>query len=896
MSGQTPHSEQRWAELPRWAERLLGLLIPADNRDVVLGDFAEIYCYIAATEGRIRALNWYVWQVLKSFPSFLTDGFYFGGVMLGNYLIIAIRNLVKRKFFSVLNIGGLAVGVAACLLIFQYVAFEQSYDTFHANREHLYRVTMTGVQEGDVQDTHSYTYYAMGPDYKERVPELKEYVRFHPNYSTATVAYTDTQGKRKALREEGVIFADPSFLTMFSFPLVRGDAETALAEPGSIIITESMAGKYFGNADPIGKTLDVRGWTDGMFVVKGIMQDIPSNSHLQFDFLLPIDAILMDEQGQYHNTDGMSWLNFATYVQLHPGAHLAEVERKFTEIVYEKDRDAFESTNTSVHVGLQPLEDIHLYSDFEAVASIQGSYKTVYFFALVALFVLIIAWVNYINLSTARAVERAKEVGVRKVAGARKGQVISQFLFESVLTNGIALGLAVGLAVLCLPYLNALVGVDIELSIWRNPWFWGSFAGIFGLGVLLSSLYPAFVLSAFQPVTVLKGRLGKAGSKERLRKALVVFQFAASIALLTGTYVVYSQVEYMRGLDLGIEIDQVLVVNRPSIIEDVDAYVEAREAFKAELANHAAIGDIATSTTVPGAGFSWGTKAKKESAALSELEEVRVTWVNENFLETYGLKLAAGRNFSADLSTDLREAILVNETTVWAFGFETNEAALGEKLNVGGGDDHMYSIIGVLKDFNWMSVKREVEPIILGFTPGGSKYSIKVTTENVAETIATVHSVYDEFFPGNPFDYFFTDRVFDEQYEADRRFGTLFGIFALFAILVACLGLVGLAAYTAAQRTKEIGVRKVLGASSWSIVRLLLVDVAKLILVALVLTVPLVYVAADQWLVNFASRIDLTVWLFLVPGLVVMVIAMLTLSYHTSSVALVNPAKSLRYE
>ncbi|MCH8961721.1 MAG: FtsX-like permease family protein, partial [Bacteroidetes bacterium] len=534
-------------------------------------------------------------------------------------------------------------------------------------------------------------------------------------------------------------------------------------------------------------------------------------------------------------------------------------------------------------------------SDFDEDWGSLGNYKTVYFFTLVALFILIIAWVNYINLSTARAVERAKEVGVRKVAGARKGQIVLQFLFESALTNGIALALAVSLAVLGLPYLNDLAGAEITMSIWQNPWFWGSFLGVFVVGMLLSSLYPAFVLSAFKPVTVLKGRQGTAFSKNWLRRVLVVFQFAASIALLIGTYAVYTQVNYMRGLDLGIDIERMLVTQRPSIVdEDID-FVETREVLKAELAALPAVDAVTTSTTVPGGGFSLGTIARKESAPESEREMVNVTWINYNFLETYGFDFAAGRNFSEELSTDQEEAIIINETAVRAMGFASIDAALGERIVVGGGDN-THVIVGVLKDFNWMSAKQEIDPIMFLPTHGGRYYTMKVQTANLDETLAGVRHVYDAVFPGNPFDYFFVDRFFDEQYKADRQFGTLFGIFALFAVFVACLGLVGLAAITAAQRTKEIGVRKVLGASAGSIVHLLLLDFGKLVLAALVLTLPLTYFALDTWLAGFASRIDLTLWLFLIPGLVVMALALLTVSYHTSRAALTNPADSLRYE
>ena len=881
--------------LPGWAERLLGLLIPAYHRDVVIGDFAERFGAIAASQGRGRALRWYWGQVLKSMPAFIDNGIYFGGDMVRNYLKIALRNLFRRKFYAALNVGGLVVGMAACLLIFQYVAFERSYDTFHANQDDLYRVTFTSMRNGAAYSTSAFTWYGLAPVITERVPELIEAARFHPVFAEGTIAYTDAGGQPHALREGGIAYADPSFLSIFSFSLIQGNPATALTSPRSLVLSASAAQRYFGEADPIGQTLEVRAWGDGTYTVTGVMEDVPAQSHLQFDFLMPLDDILNDDHGQYHDTNGWSWTNFVTYVHLHPEADAGAVGPKIAAVVNEAKQEAYEASNTEAVVALQPLAAIHLYSDFDEDWGALGNYKTVYFFTLVALFILLIAWINYINLSTARAVDRAKEVGVRKVAGARKGQVVLQFLFESGLTNGVALVLAVVLAVLGLPYLNDLAGSEIALSIWQNPWFWGTFLGVFVMGVLLSSFYPAFVLSAFKPVMVLKGRQSGAFSKNWLRRGLVMFQFAASIALLIGTYAAYTQVNYMRGLDLGIDIDRMLVTQRPSIVDEAVDFVEQREVLKAELAALPAVEAVTTSTDVPGGGFSLGTSMRRESAPQSERETVNVAWINYNFLETYGFDIAAGRNFSEDFSADQEEALIVNETAVRALGFTSNDEALGQRIIVGGGDN-THGIVGVLNDFNWMSAKQAIDPIIFLPTRGGRHYTLKVQTANLDETLAAVQEVYDAVFPGNPFDYFFVDRFFDEQYKADRRFGTLFGIFALFAVFVACLGLVGLAAITAAQRTKEIGVRKVLGASAGSIVRLLLVDFGKLILAALVVTLPLSYFALNTWLTGFAARIDLTVWLFLLPGLVVMALALLTVSYHTTRAALTNPADSLRYE
>lgn len=879
--------------LPGWAVWLLSRLVPSRNREVVLGDFAEIYRAIAAADGPARARRWYIWQVFKSIPAFLSDGFYFGGVMVGNYFKIAARNLGKRKFFSALNIGGLAIGMAVCLLIFQYVAFETSYDTFHAKGEHLYRVYLTDIVEGgSPSSTSGHTWWKLGPEVEAAVPEVEAVARFHPSYGTVIIAHEDETGHRSVNREGDVLaFVDPAFLSLFSFPLVQGDPATALQEPGTILLSASMARKYFGEDNPVGKVLDVRSWIGDTHTITGVFEDIPANSHFKFDFLIPIDGLL--QSGQYREADGWSWTNFVTYLQLRPGANTEVVSRKITDVIRANNVSDLEE-NPELAAGLQPIEAIHLYSAWDTSGQ-GGSYKTVYFFSLVGLFILFIAWINYINLSTARAMERAKEVGVRKVVGARKTQVVAQFVLESALVNFLALIVAFGLAVWGLPYLNQLAGVNILPSVWADPKVWGGVVGIFGVGAVLSSLYPAFVLSSFQPVSVLKGRIRRFAAHDRLRKVLVVSQFVASIALLTGTYAVYTQVNYMRELDVGYRLDQVLVVQRPGIIDDAEQYVEARTAFKEEVVKLAGVQNVATSSQVPGNGHNLRTSARRESVAAVDAVPVQVTWIQENFVDTYGLEIVAGRNFSEDLQADLDDGVLINEWGVHALGFDSNEAALGQTVVFSGGESTAV-IVGVLKDFHWMSVKEEPGAILFALTRGGGYYSLQLAGGRLDETLAAVEQIYTEVFPGNLFEYHFADQFFDEQYKADQRFGALFGLFAVFALLVACLGLIGLAAYTVAQRTKEIGIRKVLGASSRGIMGLLLAEYVKLVAVALLVATPLMVIAIDAWLAGFAARIDLSVQLFLIPGLTVLMIALLTVGFHTLRSALSDPVKSLRYE
>lgn len=878
--------------LPLWAERLLVHLASAHNREVVVGDFAELFAWRTEESGRSRALLWFWGQVLKSLPAFISNGFTFGGAMLKNYATVAVRNLRKRRFYTAINVGGLAVGMAACLLIFQYVTFEQSYDAFHADADRLYRMINISERPNGTF-VEPFTWANIGPEAVESVSGVEAYARYHPNYGTATIAVLEDSTRGAAFREDAAAFVDPAFLSMFSFPLVRGDAATVLTEPETILLSASTAERYFGEADPIGRTLQVDSWSDGVYTVVGVFADSPPNSHLQFDVLMPLADLTESGVGQYAESDGWDWTNFITYLLLLPGADVAAVEAATTRLLETQFSEDLAAEGSTLDISLQPVRDIHLRSDFDIEHSEVSSARTVYFFTIVALFILVIAWVNTINLSTARAMERAREVGVRKAIGAYRKQVVAQFLTESALVNGLALVLAVGLAFLALPLLNDLGGVEITTSVWREPKLWGGFIVVFGVGALLSSLYPAFVLSAFEPVAVLKGTLGRFGSHEGLRKVLVVFQFAASIALLIGTYAVYQQVDFMRSQSGGLDLDQVLVVDRPRFAgED---YRETREVFKEALLQQAAISSVATSAGVPGQGHNLGTSGRREGAPGTDEQMLNMSWVNEAFLETYGMTLIAGRNFDADLETD-REAVLINETAVQAFGFDSPEAALGQGVLLGGGSDNRLVVIGVVEDYHWLSLKEQVPPTLLALTSGGGYFSLRTGTADLDATLATVRATFDEIFPGNPFHYFFADQHFDKQYREDVRFGMLFGLFAGFALLVACLGLVGLAAYTASQRTKEIGVRKVLGAGAGQIVRLLVTDFAKLIGVAFVLTVPLMVWGLKVWLDGFATHIDVRPALFIVPALVVLSFALLTVSYHTLRAALADPVRSLRYD
>ncbi len=816
--------------------------------------------------------------------------------MFKNYLKVAFRTLFRQKGYAFINVAGLTVGLACCLLIFQYVAFEYSFDRFHAHEPDLYRVNTALAPAGEPLGWSADTPHGMGPALAEEVPELLRVARLRP----APNAVVSRPDHPQQVFEEQVVYADPAFLEMFTFPLAEGSAATALTEPGTALLSETMARKYFGADNPIGQVLDVTGEVDGSYRVTGVFENMPANSHLQFDLLLPMADLLAGEQYSEAETFWI-WNNFVTYVQLRPGANHAAATRKMTATYDAHFPDAFREQGLVPRVLAQPLRDIHLNADVggpEREATIVlGSYRTVSFFTVIGLVTLIIALVNYVNLATARALERAREVGVRKAVGARRMQLATQFLFESALTNAVAAVLAVALAVALTPLVNTLAETSLTAASWSDPAFWGAFAATFGIGTLLAGGYPAFVLSSFQPSAVLKGKGGSAGGQLWLRRGLVVFQFAASVVLIVGTAVVYDQLTYMRQLDLGLDLEQVLTVRSPRVLPEGAEAETAVNTFAEELRRLPAVRQVATSATLPGGGFDWNGVSvwKAEDDPTSAARGV-VTFIDTSFAALYGMEVVAGTMEALLLPPDSTEkawTLMPNETAVAALGFASPAEAVGRSIRVGGNDA---LIVGVFRDANWSSAHEVRKNIFFGRTAGGRYLSLQVGTDDLPGTIDAIQAAYTRLFPGNVFQYAFADEAFDQQYRNDERFATLFTLFAALAILIACLGLFGLAAFTAQQRRKEIGVRKVLGASATSIVSLLSKDYAVLVLGAFGLAVPIVLFLMRRWLESFAYHVTLGPMIFLLSGVLVLGIALLTVSTQALRAAASDPVKALRYE
>ncbi|HYG01387.1 MAG TPA: ABC transporter permease [Chryseosolibacter sp.] len=809
--------------------------------------------------------------------------------MLKNYFKIAYRNLYNQKGFSLINIIGLAIGMTCCLLIFQYVAFEYSYDKFHDNKDHVYRVLQAYAKEGEPMGSgHAFTAQALAPALKSNVPEIKNIARV----GTENAIVTNAENPERVFEEDGILFVDEAFVKMFTFPFAKTESHQPLTS-GNAFITERTARKYFGDEPAEGKILEVAGEIQKAFTVAGVLKDVPVNSHLQFDILLPITDLLNGDGYATEPEGGWSWNNFVTYVQVEPKAEVKSLEKKMTDVYLKHRGEINKQQGWAIVLQAQRLTDVHLNAEVMGVGNkAAGNYRTVYFFLVVGVITLVIALVNYINLATARAVNRSREVGVRKAVGAIREQLIMQFLAESAITNVVAALLAFALATALIPVVNDVAETHLSIQLWLDPSFWMAFGVTMIVTTLMAGLYPAFVLSSFKPASVLKGRSSYVASHLWLRRALVVIQFAASIVLLAGTAIVYKQLNYMRTMDLGLSLDRVVTIQAPRVMPENADRATVMRSFIQEIQTLNGVDKGALSTTVPGTGFNWnGASMRKATDDPARAIQGVATFIDTTFASIYGLKLVAGKDFSQVSDDTVIWQVILNKTGVASLGFASEEEAIGEALDIGGNASR---IIGVYEDFNWTSAHQTRQNIIFGLATEGSVISVKVQSADVAAVIANVQRVYNEMFPGNVFAYEFADQAFDRQYRDEQRFAKLFTIAAGMAIFIACLGLFGLVAFTAQQRTKEIGMRKVLGATIGSIVGLLSKDFLKLVGVGYVIAIPLTWYVMTGWLENFAYRTEVGVGIFLAAGFIALIIAIATVSWQSFKAAVANPVKSLR--
>lgn len=809
--------------------------------------------------------------------------------MIANLFKVAIRSFSKNKGFTFLNVLGLSLGLAASILILQYVKYEKSFDSFHSNAENIYRVQYNMVQNGIRTVEAAVAVPVVGPVLKENYPQVKSFARLYPVNDVLT--YRDEQLGTIAFREEKMHMADPELFEIFDFELTAGDVKTALTGINKLVLTKAAAAKYFQEEDPIGRILE---WDSGYgiieFEITGLLKEVPSNSHVKFDVLFSSDT-WFELYGEAGKTS-WTWYDYLTYVLLEENTSPNDFKQSFEEYLAEVRADHWQQYNYYQEFKFQPLKEIHLNSNFiqEAEPEEQGDANAVYFLTIIALFILFIAYINYINLATAKSMERANEVGVRKALGAGKTQLLRQFLFESFLVNLIACIVALLLVVLVWGQFGDLTGRTIPISYLVETEFWIGILILLSFGTFFSGVYPAFVLSSFEPTKVLKGKSSGKMRGVGIRKALVVFQFGASVALISGTVIVYQQLNFMNSSDLGFDINKKLVIDGPSILDST--YDSKVELLKNQFIGLANVEAVSVSSVIPGEEITWSRGLKRASGGPENNLTVDNVGVDSNFFEMFNIKMAAGRNFEKGSESDDNKMI-INRALSDLLEFESPEAAVGEYIMMGGDS---IEILGVVENYHHLGLTDAIKPIFYERWFSNAYYTIALKNEVYAQTLSMIKESWDAIFPGNPLDHFYLDQFFNKQYDQENRFGEAFGFFSFLAIFIACLGLFGLASFMTLQRTKEIGIRKTLGSTSSNVVYLLIKGFVQLVLVSNIIAWPICWWVMNRWLDSFPYRVEISIISFIFSGLGVLVVALLSVGFQTFKASLNNPAESLKYE
>jgi len=810
--------------------------------------------------------------------------------MFRNYLKVAFRNLWKNKTFSFINVLGLGIGLGCFLLISLYVLDELSYDSYNKKADSIYRIN-SDIRFGGGDLHLPVTSDMMGQVLKKDYPEVEEYTRIFASSGPKLV-----KKGNEYIKELNSPHVDSTFFNVFTLKALKGDTKTALNEPNTVVLTKSTAQKYFNSIDVLGKTIETNDKGTTLYKVTAVVEDVPKNSHFHFDFFFSMKNV--DYQWGTFTSH-----NFYTYVILKPGTDPKAFEKKFDQYIEKyvlaeakqfmqiNSMEDFKKAGNKLEYTLMPLRKLHLYSDRSFELSPPGNIQYVYIFSAVALFILLIACINFMNLTTARSANRAKEVGIRKVLGTEKKNLISQFLTESTLLGVLSLILGILGAYLALPLFNDVADKSMSIQVLFSPMILPLLIALPVIVGLLAGSYPAFYLSGFRPIEVLKGKL-KLGSKNGgLRSLLVVIQFATSIILIIGTIVIYRQLNYIQTKNLGFNKDQVLIIN--------DAYALNKniDAFKNEVLQMPGVISGTLSSFLPVSNSSRNDNSYSKEAVMDSKNGINMqTWtVDYDYLKTMGISLAKGRNFSKEFGTD-SSAVIINETTAKFLAYDD---PIGKKIYSAFDNPatpREYTIIGVAKNFNYESLHTTVGPLtfLLGRSRGLA--SFKVKADNIPSLLKNVEAKWKQMAPSMPFSYRFLDESFAEMYRAEQRVGKIALTFAVLAILIACLGLFGLVTFIAEQRTKEIGIRKVLGASVNGIVGLLSKDFVKLVLIAFIISAPFAWWAMNKWLEDFAYRIHITWWIFILAAFIALAIALFTVSVQAIKAAIANPVKSLRTE
>ncbi len=865
---------------------LLRIWASRDRDEGYFGDLEEYYARCVETDGPARARRWIRREIVRALPRFIGESLRWRIEMLKNYLKIALRNLGRQKGFSFINIAGLAAGMASCLLIFMYVSRERGYDRHYPDHTRIFRASVV-YESGRAIQEFALDPLPLAPTLVAEYPEVEIAARALSVFSDRLVEFGD-----KKFFEKGFLYADNDILRILSVPFLKGDPETALTRPGTLILTRRLALKYFGREDPLGKAVKING--GGPFEVTGVVEDPPPTTHLKYGWIVSLESLRERMKREFDN-----WFGTAayTYLKLRPGADSRNLERKLADLAPRHVAADLKTLGISCRFLLMPIADIHLQGRARYEAEPAANAAVLSLLSAAAAFILIIACLNFISLATARSARRAREVGLRKVVGALRAQLVMQFLGESVLVSALSVAGAYALALLARPAFNAIAGTAFVPGDMFGPRLLALVAGMALLVGLGAGLYPALVLSTFRPALTLKGTFSSGRFGAGLRKALVVGQFMLASLLVVGTIVVFRQIRFMKATPLGFSSDQMLAIPIRGNLDLEGRYQAVKTAFR----GHSFVLGASVSSSVPGRTFGNYNILLKGGEADDNWSMYHL-YVDADFIPLYGMTMAAGRPFRADMiadetkSEDQSPVFVVNEAAVRVFGLAAPEAALGRRIVTGNGGREG-AIIGVVRDFHYFGLQKQVEPLVLEWNPDQFQIvTLKVAAGNLREDMKRLESEWNGLFPGIPFESFFLDQDFDRQYQADERVLDITRAFTVLGILISCLGLFGLASYLAEQKTREIGIRKVLGASNAGIVVLFSNGFIRLVFLANALAVPVAWFVMNRWLRDYAYRIKITSGIFVAAAGLSIAVALLTVGYQSMRAALANPADSLRNE
>lgn len=804
--------------------------------------------------------------------------------MFKNHIQVALRNFKKRKGLSLINIIGLGISICAFLLIYEFVSFEKSFDNFHQKADRIYRVQYEKVS-ADFHDKSVGLAAGGGPELKKEFPEIEEFSKIWATTHLVNLLTVESE----SYISEKLFYADNNFFNLFDFEFLQGDRVTALESANALVITETMAKRIFGKTEVLGKLVNLKnGMGDEVAKITGVIKDLPANTHFDFEVLVSFKTLVNQSRGSAASTFG--WNAFPTYLLLKEDIDITQLEAKFPGFIENHYQEEIADGIQPIYK-LMPLKDIYLHSNIRFEVGSTGSVQVVQILSAISVFILILAYFNYINITTTLALERAKEVGVRKVTGATRRQLFSQFMTESLLFNLISILFGFTLMQLSKPYfaelmsVNYITGQIINLSVFPILFF------ILTFGVLISGFYPAWILSRIDITNVLQGKSKSFGKTNFFTKGLVVFQFSILCFLLVGSFAVRSQIKFMLNADWGFDADKVVVLKGP--VSGGDDFQQF-DTFLNQLASFPEVISVTQSTVIPGKEIAWiNNDVRRAGTPSTENTPIHFVGINDTYINTLDLEMIAGRNFSREIATDTAHLLLSRSATK-ALGFLSPEGAVNQKITMGGEE---YLVVGIVEDYMQESFRKSLNPIAYEYDPWVNNYfSTKITSDNYKEVLEKLESTYNEYFPGNPFEYFFLDDFFQKQFKEDQTFGRVFNLFTALGILISCLGLIGLASQTVTQRRKEMGIRKVLGANLWSILLLISIKMLWLSIVAILFSIPLAYLSAQSWLQNYTFATDLHMHVFTLPICIVLIITLFTTGILSFYAGLKNPIDSLHCE